>query len=121
MENLSLLILDLLLVHGFLLLLILASAVIERVTGLHLFVDHFRWKKSPNNAQIIKSRDTVYYIIYMVACFVYLLVKDKLPHLGLAIPGWISTMVIVTVGLRKFYDRYQGVDPNKSDDNYYIE
>jgi hypothetical protein len=121
MEDFSLLILDLFLVHGFLLLLILASVVIEKITGLSLFVDQFRWKKSPNNALNIKARDTVYYIIYMVACFVYFLVKGKLPHVALAIPGWIFTMVIAVIYQRKFYDRYQGVDPSKSDDDYYIE
>jgi len=99
-------------------LIILTSYVIEKFTQFNLFIDHFTWKKSLNNAKILTVRDSVYYFIINLGVFYYSIHNE---YIMFSIPKalfWLCIVFILTLTFREVHYKYQGVDFNKSDDDY---
>ena len=57
--------------HLYIIGIIGITYLIEKLTKLSLFVDQFKWKKSPNNAEILSDRDSVYYFLFMAGVLIY--------------------------------------------------
>ena len=108
------------------------SYLIEKITGFGLFVDHFTWKKSVSNTRVLKTGDTFYYIVICTGVFIYDLYNRNIDLQSIDIFGigtraftngcvifilWGYSMRWLVTGFRWFYDKYQGVDSNKSDDD----
>ena len=58
--------------------IIAVSYLIEKGTGLKLFIDHYTWVKSPENAKILSSGDSLYYFVLNCGLIFYYYYSDKL-------------------------------------------
>lgn len=112
--------------------LYIGSFVIEKSTSLKLLVHHFNWKKSTLNAKKSLNGASVEYVVICTGVFIYDLYNKHIDLQSIDIFGigttaftnggvvfllWFYTMRWLVTGFRWFYDKYQGVDPNKSDDD----
>ncbi|MGD9489409.1 MAG: hypothetical protein AB7W47_15435 [Calditrichaceae bacterium] len=92
--------------------------IIEKFTGLSLFVDQFKWKKSQNNAEALLVRDSVNYFFLLAGVFIFDLYKENIELNPLSIGIWLVIVVILIRLFRKYHSKYQAVDPGKTDDDY---
>ncbi len=100
--------------------IIIGSFIIERITGLRLFIDHYtKWAKSPRNAEIVTNRDMGYYFILMVAVFIYDIYHENVTFNFFTCI--IALILITTLSsiFKKIHEKYQKVDPTKKDDDYW--
>lgn len=102
----------------FVIALIILSYIIEKVTILNLFIDHYTWRKSPNNVQILANGDTGYYVILCIFVLSYDIFKGFVKFNVVSILSWLFLMMILIPTLRHLHLKYQGVDPDKPDDDW---
>lgn len=100
-------------------LVILISFIVENLTSLKLFIDHFLWEKSPKNAEIGADGTTGYYFIFCTSVFGYHIYKGYLEFTFFNIIVWLLVIAPLTGYFRKTYDKYQKIDPNKPDDELF--
>lgn len=108
------------------------SFLIEKITGLTLIIDNFTWKKSTLNAKRSLNGASVEYVVICIGVFIYDIYNRHIDLQSIDIFGigtssyvngwvvfilWGYSMRRLVTGFRWFYDKYQGVDPNKSDDD----
>ena len=98
--------------------IVLLSYIIEKLTGLKLFIDNYTWVKSENNAENISIRDTVNYFILNLIVFIYNIYNGKIEFHVIALVTWLLFVGILTQVFYIVHIKYQKVDPNKSDDDY---
>ena len=98
--------------------IIILSYIVEKVTILNLFIDHFTWKKSPNNVVGIADRDTGYYAILSIFVLSYDIFKGSVKFNIVSIISWLIIMAILAPTFHHFHKKYQGVDPDKPDDDW---
>jgi len=92
--------------------------IIEINTKLILFVKQFKWKKSLKNAKIHRDRDQGSYFIFCCLVYLFDLFKGNIRFTIISFIFWIISLVFLATLFGKIYDRYQGIDPNKADDDY---
>ena len=104
--------------HIIVIAIVLGSFLLEKLTGLNLFIDHYTWKKSKLNADMLSSRDSVYYFILNVIVFGYDVYKKSINFKIINIILWFIIISVLTKLFYHFHRKYQAVDPNKADDDY---
>ena len=104
--------------HAIVLVLIIMSYILEKLTGLNLFVDHYTWKKSALNADMLSSRDSVFYLILNSITFGYDLIQHNIVFNITNLVVWFILIYILTNRFYYFHRKYQAVDPNKADDDF---
>ena len=104
--------------HIFILIVLFLTYFIEVTTPLILFVKQFQWKKSPRNAEIHLNGDTAYYLIILLGFYFYEIYEDNVELSLNTFSLWVLMVLPVLTFFRKFYNKYQGVDPNIADDDY---
>jgi hypothetical protein len=92
--------------------------VLEVLFNLKIFIRYFTWRKSIRNAEISAHGNTVYYIVFCTLILIYDLIKGHLTFNDYSISFWLIEMVFLTIQFHKFYNKYQGVDPNKEDKDF---
>ena len=100
------------------LIIILLSAIIERLFGVILFIKYFKWKKSPNNADIAADAHSGYYLVIMVIFYLYEIVKGNIEFKVTVTILWFVICIILIIIFHKFYNKYQGIDANRNDDDF---
>ena len=98
--------------------ILIVTYIIEVNSNFKLFIDHFKWKKSIRNAEIAANGNTIYYLIFCLAVFVYDMIKNNVKFNFINILFWLIIMTMLTFIFHRLYSKYQGVDPNKADDDY---
>jgi Ca2+/Na+ antiporter len=98
--------------------IVILSYIIEKLTGLRLFIDHYTWIKSENNAETLSIGDTVYYFILNLIVFIYDIYMGKIEFHVIAIVTWLLFVGILAQIFYLIHGKYQKVDPNKSDNDY---
>jgi hypothetical protein len=98
--------------------LVFALYLIEINTQFKFFVKQFKWKKSINNARIHRDGDQVSYFIFCSVVYIYDLYKGNVNFKIIAFFVWFITLISLTTILGKLYEKYQGVDPTKADDDF---
>ncbi len=98
--------------------IIIGSFIIEKTTGLKLFIDHYTWVKSPANAKILSDGDSGYFIILNIIVFIYNIYKNNIAFHWITFFLWLFFLLILTRILYKIHYKYQKIDPNKADDDY---
>jgi hypothetical protein len=100
--------------------LVFGLYLIEINSEFKLFVKQFKWKKSINNARIQRNGTQVYYFIFCCGVYIYDLYKSNVNFTIISFVIWLITLIFLSTILGKIYDKYQGVDPNKADDDVLI-
>ena len=100
------------------LILVFVLYLIELNTEFKFFVKQFQWKKSLNNARIHRNGDQVYYFVFCTAIYIYDLYKGNVNFSVISFIIWLITLIILSTIFGKIYDKYQGVDPKKADDDF---
>jgi hypothetical protein len=100
--------------HVFIIIILFITFLLEKVFGLSLFIDQFKWKKSTNNARIHLNRDTFTYFVFTMGVFIYDIIKGNVTFHIIPIAIWLVIMIILTIIFRDLYDKYQGYDPKQS-------
>jgi hypothetical protein len=95
--------------------------LIEINSDFKLFVKQFQWKKSLKNARIHRDRDQVSYFIFCTAVYVYDLYKGNVKFSVISFIFWFALLIFLSTIFGKIYDQYQGVDPEKADDDLSIK
>lgn len=101
------------------LVILLASYLIEKITGLKLFFWQYHWKKSLNNVRIISNRDSAYFLILNIIVFIYYVYKDKIEFGLIIFLLWLLVLSVLTRLLYNVHRKYQKKDPNKKDNEYF--
>ncbi|RMG32231.1 MAG: hypothetical protein D6732_13640 [Methanobacteriota archaeon] len=104
--------------HLLLLLIVFVSYIIEKTTGLRLFIDHYTWVKSPENAETLTARDSFFYILVNLGVLLYHYFKGKIAFTWLSFFVWLILLGFLVRIFYKIHRRYQKVDPQKADDDY---
>ena len=94
------------------------SYIIEVNTNLRLLIKHFKWRKSIRNAEIALDGHSVFYFVFVMAVFIYDIIEKKVDLNFISIGLWLGIMICLLTLFRKCYKKYQGVDPDKADDDY---
>ena len=103
--------------HVIILLIVIWSLIIEFSTGIKLFVDNYKWKKSIRNAEDASTRDSTFYLIVMISVFIYDIIKKNVDFNPLNIIIWIIIVSILVKVFYKIHNKYQAVDPKKANDD----
>ena len=98
--------------------IVILSYIIEKLTGLKMFIDHYRWIKSENNAETLSIRDTVYYFILNLIVFIYDIYKGEIEFHVISIVTWLLLVGILTQIFYIIHGKYQQIDPNKADNDF---
>ena len=98
--------------------ILILTYFIEEITGLKLFIRQFKWKKSTKNALIHLDGDSWLYFLFVLGVFIFDIFKKRIPFEFSSVIIWLSIMIFLVFIFRKYYNKYQGVDPNKADDDY---
>jgi hypothetical protein len=104
--------------HIILIGIVAISYIIEKITPLRLLYDHFKWEKSVKNAEAALDLHTFLYILFIMSVLIYDIYIENVKFEVLPIVIWISLMIIFVRFFRKYYNKYQGVDKNKSDNDF---
>ena len=104
--------------HLLAILIIILSYIIENVTGLKLFIDHFKWKKSVENAKILVNRDSVLFFVLSFSVYMYNVYKGITCGNFYCVVLWLIVMTFLLKMYRRLYNKYQGIDKTKRDDDY---
>jgi hypothetical protein len=104
--------------HLLIVLIIISSFLIEKLTGLKLLIDHYTWKKSSKNRKVLSTGDAGYYFIINLAVFIYYHYKEDTTDLVTFSIIWFIVISIMTYIFYKIHFKYQKIDPNKSDNDY---
>jgi len=92
--------------------------LIERNSEWILFVKQFKWKKSQKNARIHRHRDQVYYFIFCILVYIYDIYNNNIHFTAFSFTIWFTLLIVFSTFFGKLYYKYQGVDPNKADDDF---
>lgn len=117
-ENIISIILSLIKANIFAAILVFLLYLIEINTNFKLFVKQFKWKKSTKNARIHRNGDQVYYFIFCCIVYVYEIYKGTISLTIISFIIWLILLIILSTIFGKLYDKYQGIDPGKADDDY---
>ena len=102
--------------HIYLILIILISYVVERITGLILLVKAFsQEKKDKEQAVGVTDLFTFLYSIYLLFFLVYDVYIAKNAKEGFAFWKWLIVVIPLTILFWKFYHKYQGREPGIKD------
>ena len=104
--------------HIFIIIILFVTFLLEQLLGLRLFIKPFMWKKNARKARIYLDGDTFTYFVFNVGVFIYDIIKGNVSYHFIPIIIWLVIMIILTIIFRDFYNKYQGYDPNKADDDY---
>lgn len=96
----------------------LFSFIIESVTGLRLMFDQLKWAKSSNKAEKLAYGNSGIYFVILFCCFIYFGLKGLVTINLYTSIAWIVITIPLMIQFRKFYNKFQKIDPNKSDDDY---
>ena len=99
-------------------LIILIVYVFEVSFNLKIFIKYFTWKKSRRNAEIAADGNTGYYVIFCCGVFIYDILNGFIAFNFANVVFWLTIMTILALTFHKLYSKYQGVDPNKRDDDF---
>ncbi|MAT39343.1 MAG: hypothetical protein CL946_07040 [Ectothiorhodospiraceae bacterium] len=91
--------------------------LVESNSDYKLFVTHFKWKKSRKYARVFRHTFQAYFFIFCVCIFFYDLFRGSFDLSMISFVVWLILLLTLTMALGKFHDKYQGVDPNKEDDD----
>jgi hypothetical protein len=83
-----------------------------------LFIKQFKWEKNRRKAEIHLDGATFTYYVFTMGVFIYDIIKGNVIFHIIPIVIWLVIMIILTIIFRDLYDKYQGYDPNKADDDY---
>ena len=98
--------------------ILIISYIIEINTNFKLFIKHFQWKKSIRNAEIALDGHSVFYFAIVLIFFIYEIIKKKIDLYFFSIVLWLVIMICLLLIFRKYYNKHQGVDPTKADDDF---
>ena len=101
--------------------IVLVLYLVEINSDFKLFVKQFQWKKSIKNARIHRNRDQVLYFIFCTAVYIYDLYKGNVNFSVISFIFWLAALIFLSTIFGKIYDQYQGVDPQKADDDLSIK
>jgi len=101
--------------------IVLVLYLVEINSDFKLFVKQFQWKKSIKNARIHRDRDQGYYFILCTAVYIYDLYKGSIDFSIISFIIWLAMLIFLSTIFGKIYDQYQGVDPQKADDDLSIK
>jgi len=104
--------------HGFIIVILIVTFLLEQLLGLRLFMRQFRWKKNDKMGIIMLDGDSVTYFIFICGVLIYDLYKKNIEFNIVSILVGLVIIIIFTIIFRDLYDKYQGKDPNKADDDY---
>lgn len=104
--------------HLYVLYIVIGSFIIEKFTGLKLFIYDYFWVKSPRNAEDGSNRDAGLYLIINCIVFGYNIYHGRIEFNIFNIIIWVIIISILTKIFYKIHRKYQKVDPNKADDDY---
>ncbi len=99
-------------------ILVILFYLIEIKYNLKIFIKYFTWKKSQKNARIATDGNTGYYAIFCLFIFIYDIVKKNVKFNFISVLLWLIIIIILSSTFHKLYSKYQGVDPNKADNDY---
>lgn len=69
------------------------------------------------NAKRSRNGDQVYYFVFCIIVYIYDLLNN-LEFTFLSFILWFVILITLSTYFGKIYDKYQGVDPNKADDDF---
>ena len=98
--------------------IIVASYLIEKITGLKLLIDHYTWKKSPHNVEVLSTGDSAYYFIVNLIVFIYDIYSDRIEFKLYNIILWLVLAIFLTIGFYRVHKKYQRIDFFKNDNDY---
>ena len=98
--------------------IVVFSYIIEKITGLKLFIDHYTWVKSKENIEVLSTRDTFLYLVLNFSVFIYDIYHDNLDFNFLNGLIWLVIVIILAKVFYRIHKKYQKFDPNKADDDY---
>ena len=104
--------------HIFIIIILFISFLFEKMLDLHLFIKQFIWKKNKKKAEIHLDGATFTYFVFIKGVFIYDIIKGNIDFHIIPIVIWLVIMIILTIICRDLYDKYQGFDPNKADDDF---
>ena len=116
--NIELLFYSIIKAHIIILLIVILSFIIEKLTGLKLLIDHYTWRKSVKNREVLSTGDSGFYIIFNLIVFIY---DHYSSEQDIFIPNffiWLILLSILTYLFYKIHFKYQRIDPTKTDDDY---
>lgn len=104
--------------HLYIVCIILASYVIEKITNLKLLIDDFKWEKSEYMAKGSAGLfSTLYFLISLAVLLFHVHGKKDAPE-DYAFWKWLIIMIPLTVIFRILYYKFQAKDPNKEGVHY---
>ncbi len=98
--------------------IIISSFIVEKITGLKLIIDNFKWKKSTRNVEASATFNSFSYFLTNLGVLIYEYYKDRIELSVLLIITWLLFVVLLSYIVYKIDIKYQGHDPQKADDNY---
>jgi hypothetical protein len=99
-------------------LIVFVLYLIEINSDFKFFVKQFKWKKSVRNAEIHRNRDQVSYFILAIIVYIYDIYNNNLEFTFISFVIWVAILITLSTIFGKIYDKYQGVEPNKADDDF---
>ena len=104
--------------HLYMLCTILASYVVERITGLKLLIEHFKWKKSNDMARGSAGLHSILYFMFSLGVMIYHVYIRESASVEYTFWKWLAIMLPLTVLFGFQYYRLQGRDPSKKGEHY---
>ena len=98
-------------------IIVLVFYFVETHSDFKLFVTHFKWKKSVKYARVFRHTFQAYYFLFCCSVLVYDLTINKIGISITAFLIWFVLLASLTGLLGLLHDKYQGVDPNKKEDD----
>lgn len=104
--------------HLLILLIVISVWIIEITLGLNLLVKMYIWKKNPKLAMSTTDLDSLVYVLLNIGAYLYYQIHGE-PHFHwLTFLIWFGSLVLLSYLFRKIHYRFQGIDPDKAEDDY---
>jgi len=98
--------------------IVLVVYILEVVANLKIFIRYFTWKKSLNNARIAANGNSGYYFIACLFVYISDIYRGNVNANLISIIVWLVLMIVLTSFFHHYYNKYQGVNPTKADDDF---
>jgi hypothetical protein len=103
----------------FVTLIYLGSYIIEKVTGLRLLIDSFKWEKSKNNAEGAAGWNGIFvFFLTNLIILLYDLSQHSEPPLSYSIWKWLLIIIPLTILFSIVFYRFTNKDSNREDNDY---
>jgi hypothetical protein len=96
----------------------IGSYLLESMTELKLLFWEFKWKKNLRNANAARDGNAVYYFFTMLAVYIYDCVTNKIDFNVISLIIWFIIALSFAIVFAKIYNKYQGFDPSKANDEF---